>query len=304
MDTQNNFHGPLFIVGLSRSGTKLIRDILNRNNGVLIPEIETQFIPEILTNKNLTLGQLHKKIKKTEFVNRFPEVEWPSLERLNKINTIDNETDLIETILKFYASEENNQTWDNQVIWGDKTPSYLRHLDLLNRCYPHCKFIHIIRDPRDRALSVKNTWGKSMYRATELWRKEIQESCKWRSRKDCYMELKYEDLLVDTEDVLKKICSFLNVEYSSEMLQLIRPSEKYGTNSKLLKIGKKDKSNYNFVNPKRLKRIEEIAYPIMKNLGYNIEYANRFRPYSSLKMFIFKFIDFFMYKINVKIKGY
>ena len=44
-DSTRPFEGPLFIVGLPRSGTKLIRDLANRHTRIAIPVIETEFLP-------------------------------------------------------------------------------------------------------------------------------------------------------------------------------------------------------------------------------------------------------------------
>lgn len=301
---EKNFKGPLFIVGLSRSGTKLIRGLLNQNNKILLPKYESHFIPEVLSDIDLNINDLYNKISRSTFVSKFPEIEWPSISRLNQICPINNKSNLIEAVLKYYALNDLNKTWDNEVIWGDKTPLYLRYLDLLFNNFPNCKFIHIIRDPRDRAISVKKTWGKSMFRATELWKNEIEDAIKWRNRTDSYIEIKYEELVKNTEKVLKDLCIFLNIEYTEEMLTLNKPTEKYGKNSNKVSVGKTSISKYNFEGKKKIKRIEEIAYPIMKQTGYEIKYANRHKKYPQFKMYIYKFVDFINFEINNKIKGY
>lgn len=43
---------------------------------------------------------------------------------------------------------------DAQTRWlGDKTPNYFKHLDQLHRLFPDAKIIHIVRDPREVAVS-------------------------------------------------------------------------------------------------------------------------------------------------------
>lgn len=300
---ENSFNGPLFIVGLSRSGTKLIRDLLNRNSKIAIPEIETHFIPAYLAENKQGLEELYDSIEKSSFVKRFPNKAYPSLKELGEIKSLVDNTDLIESVLKYYAIEENEE-WDNELIWGDKTPSYLRHLDFLKAKFPSCKFIHIIRDPRDRALSVNKTWNKSMYRATELWRREIENSSKWRNNKNDYFEFKYEQLLEDSEGVLKKVCSFLGIDFSQQMLELSKPSEKYGSNSNRTGVGTQNTSKYLNENPQVIKRIEEIGFPVMKKMGYKIEYAKKYKPFPDYKMFYFKVIDYLNFKVSVVKKGY
>lgn len=304
MNKSKTFNGPLFIVGLSRSGTKLIRDLLNRNDKVSLPEIESHFIPEMLEDEKMNLLESYHAIHKTSFVERFSEVKWPSYNHLNSISAFDKKSDLMESVLKYYALGKEQSLWSENVIWGDKTPSYLRHLDLLKHHYPNCKFVHIIRDPRDRALSVNKTWGKSMFRATELWRKEIQNSEKWKSQPETYFELKYEDLLSDTSDILQRLCDFLDIGFDPKMMKLNKPSEKHGDSSEMLKVRKSNSSKFESMKANQIKRIEEIAFPMMKSTGYEIKYAERHNPFSSIQMTAFKFIDFVNFKISNKRKGY
>jgi len=46
--TTDIFTGPLFILGMPRSGTKLLRDLLNRNPKIGVPTSETDFIPYLI----------------------------------------------------------------------------------------------------------------------------------------------------------------------------------------------------------------------------------------------------------------
>jgi hypothetical protein len=88
--------------------------------------------------------------------------------------------------------------------------------------YPNSKFIHMVRDGRDVALSFMNTeFGPS-----ELW----DNAMFWRSRvnitrffcdrigRDRFIEVKYENLILKPEQELKRICEFLEEEYSDDML--------------------------------------------------------------------------------------
>lgn len=301
---KDRFTGPLFIVGLSRSGTKLIRELLNRNDKIRIPSIESHFIPRIISNQNGTLEGNKELIKKSTFAKRQKHVKWPDDKVLSNYCVIESEVNLIEAILKYYALEGNCLNWGDEDIWGDKTPLYLRHLDLLGNVFPRSKFIHIIRDPRDRALSVNKTWNKSMLRATELWRREIQGAMKWRNLPTRYLEIKYEDLILNTENVLRDICEFLEIDFSNDMVQLGNPVEKYGETSKTNKVSRKSISKFELENPKVIKRIEEIAFPIMGELGYRPKYAKKFKPFSPSLMIVRRLTDFVSYKFNNMVKGY
>jgi len=48
VDGKRVFNGPIFIVGLSRSGTKLLRDLITQHPKIRMPPVETQFIPHFV----------------------------------------------------------------------------------------------------------------------------------------------------------------------------------------------------------------------------------------------------------------
>lgn len=298
---EKQFKGPLFIVGLSRSGTKLIRDLLNRNTQICIPDEESVFLPTILSNSSLTTSETIERIQKSMFVHRFKDIQIPNIEELNKYADTSSKLGVVEATFKYYGIKGRN--WNNNLIWGDKTPTYLRHIDLIKTHFPNLKVIHIIRDPRDRALSVKKTWGKSMCRATEKWRNEIEDSRKWEGQ-DFYYEVKYEDLVKETEKELKLICNFLNISFESKMLELMKPSEKHGQNSTKTKVNSSNINKFEQVDKNLLKRIEEIAFPMMKQLNYEPVYAKKFKRFSKFKMTFIKYIDYIKFRFSNLIKGY
>ena len=87
---------------------------------------------------------------------------------------------------------------------------------------PEARFIHIIRDGRDVALSHKGLWfgpGESIEAQARFWIHQIastRRDAAW--LRHSYMEIRYEDLVVETEATLRKICDFLLLEFNPRML--------------------------------------------------------------------------------------
>ena len=85
---------------------------------------------------------------------------------------------------------------------------------------PEARFIHLIRDGRDVALSVlKQTWGpQSIEAAAEKWRSRVNRGRSQAPYLGYYMEVKFEDLVLHTERELRRICEFIELPFDERML--------------------------------------------------------------------------------------
>lgn len=108
--------------------------------------------------------------------------------------------------------------------WGDKNTGTLVELDHLNRMFPDCRIIHLVRDGRDCALShgsKEYVYGyENLLRSATEWRDQVTLCHKMGGMlpSERFLELRYEDLLAAPEQGLRRICTFLGVEYSERML--------------------------------------------------------------------------------------
>ena len=286
MKKTNLFLGPLFIVGMHRSGTKLLRNLLNQHPQISIPTIESCFIPYLI-NKFGNPPQFEDEEKFHNFYEALTETTfWENMHSMGM--TLDKEyleqnltdrtswSEIFEVIFKFYIPLSK----DKSVIWGDKTPQYLPRIKLLKTLYPKAKFIHIIRHPGDYCISAKKAWGKSIYRSANSWRYEIEKAREVGGELgDDYLEVFYEKLVDKPEKELTKICNFLEREFTSKMLHLDTPTENLGDTIGQTKIVKSNKNKYlNRLSPKTIKRMEEIVYPVAKALEYELVFAKNFKP--------------------------
>lgn len=121
----------------------------------------------------------------------------------------------MERLLRLYAGGSGCDC-----IWGDKTPTYLGHLPILREAFPAAKFLHIIRDPRDRASSVRKAWGGDALIVSENWREGVGRAMRIGRAlgADAYHEIKYESLLAAPEQELRAVCAFLELAFDPAML--------------------------------------------------------------------------------------
>src|SRR5262249_44051088 len=106
--------------------------------------------------------------------------------------------------------------------WGDKTPLYSRQMPEISGLLPEARFVHLIRDGRDVALSLKKVWfapGQDMRTLAEYWSNLIQQTRAFGQQCPHYLEIRYEQLVRHPADELQRICDFLEIEYDSRMQQ-------------------------------------------------------------------------------------
>ena len=105
--------------------------------------------------------------------------------------------------------------------WGDKTPHYVRRMKLVQQLLPEAHFIHIIRDGRDVALSVKDlSFGAdSVEEAARRWRGGINRARRQSGELPHYLEIRYEDLVSSTEKTLRTIGEFINLPWNPSVLK-------------------------------------------------------------------------------------
>jgi hypothetical protein len=106
--------------------------------------------------------------------------------------------------------------------WGDKTPLYCMNIATIREVLREACFIHVIRDGRDVALSLRMMWfspGKEIETLAAHWRERVLTARDAGLGSPDYLEIRYEALILDTEETLRQICAFINLRYDDAMLR-------------------------------------------------------------------------------------
>jgi len=275
----NTFLGPLFIVGMPRSGTKLLRMLLNNHSKIAIPSYETEILPywvsrweEFGNLSNFNLFKIFYNRTQKEaffyFLKQNNENVPSATEWYNACGGKWSVSEVFEALVRLVTNS------DNGIIWGDKSPSYITHIPLLKKLYPQAKIIHIVRDVRDYCLSINDAWGKNMIRAAQRWADDVHQVrlISYSFPQDIF-EVRYEDLLDDPKNILQDICKFCGIEFEEDMLILSSPSENYGAAKGYHKIVANNKEKWRYkLRPTLVKSIEELCRDELMNYGYSFEY--------------------------------
>jgi hypothetical protein len=214
---------PFFIIGVHRSGTTLLRYMLSSSPRIYIPP-ESDFIPRFFLHapaNKLTEERVATMLaiifEHYRFVNEW-RGERPKVDAFLRAMPDRTPAAFLNTLYQMYAHQ------NGAVRWADKTPIYTSYVDLIHNIFPKAKFIHIIRDGRDVALSMLDKWGArkihvDMYFAARNWVRRIRKA---RADGTClgpelYYELRYEQLVENPALQLQALCNFLDEPFVPTM---------------------------------------------------------------------------------------
>ena len=205
----------VFIVGVARSGTTLLRLMLDAHPQLAIPP-ETHFIPKLIKACERADDPRRAALEVITTHRRWPDFGLDAselgqrLERHRKLKP----GDALREFYGLYASKHGKSRW------GDKSTNYVRKLRPISRVLPEARFIHLIRDGRDVALSlVAVHFGPdSVTEAAKKWTREIARARRQRARLPHYLEVRYEELIADPEPVLRRVCEAVDLPWDPAIL--------------------------------------------------------------------------------------
>jgi hypothetical protein len=206
---------PFFIVGSARSGTTLLRLMLNAHSRVAVPP-ESRFICEFWTGET--------EIDVTDYLTRLAAHERYQLWDL-PIHTVRAEIGDRDRMRFAEAIDATFHAWarvDGKSRWGDKTPRHIECMPLILSLFPTARFVHLVRDGRNVALSYADVpFGpKTVAKAADLWERRVRIGMReGRSMEPGhYIEMVYEDLVEDPLGEVKTLCEFIDLEFEPGML--------------------------------------------------------------------------------------
>ena len=214
-----------FIVGASRSGTTLLRMMLDAHPELAIPP-ETHFIPMLGGLWRRAPGDHDAVLDALVAHDHWEDFELDAgdLRRCVADASASTLGDLLRVFYSMYAERHGKRRW------GDKTPPYVLTMPAIAELLPEAHFVHVIRDGRDVAISVRPLWfgPDSIEDAAAWWRERVVTGRRAGSAL-AYLEVRYEDLVEDPRRELKRVCRYLEIEFSESMLSShVRAGERLG----------------------------------------------------------------------------
>ncbi len=225
--TTTHFSSPeiAFIVGMGRSGTTLLTNMLNSNPQVIAcPENEFvihsyhSFSQKDFSDSNTVdafIGMFDQNF------NRVISIWKPGVELKNdilqlKVKNFENVCKL--AYLNYPLSKKDKS---NVRLVVDKNPSYSLHIDKISELFPKGKFIVIVRDYRDNILSRRKYSDENVpiHKLAADWNYYYECIFSTLTKNNIpYHLIKYEDLAANPTGYLQSLCNFIDIPYTDEML--------------------------------------------------------------------------------------
>jgi hypothetical protein len=209
--------GPVFVVGMWRSGTSLLYALLNQH-----PQIGLMYESDFPL-----LAPLFALPRKSS--SWIPKVDsWNGALTRHKIDTASIPENTVGLPNAFRAVAEQYARKKGATIWGCKSPNYYDCMNQLADWFPDAKFIVIWRDPADVCRSIVRAAVKSPWFArpgTDLrallgCERMKQEADQLVRRGVAIHQLQYDDLVRDPVAALTAICDFVGVAFDPRMNSL------------------------------------------------------------------------------------
>ena len=276
---------PIFIVGANRSGTTLLRLILNAHPRIAIPDeliyfdshlagipIEQwcspdlsrpayeRFVQDFLTNNCRSLDAIDKETLKTEILSGTPTFRRP-----------------YRCVLEAWAEAHGKERW------GEKTPGNLFYADIMLEMFPDAHFLYVVRDPRAGVASMQRVSffpddvvfnALSRRKHATQGRTLLESSVPPAQRQT----VRYEDLVQNPASEVQSICRFLREEYTPAMLRFHQDADEYmkdeaqrGYNETATHPITDDRVDAwkDTLTADQIAVVESICSPLMRHFGYS-----------------------------------
>jgi len=220
---------PFFIVGVGRSGTSIMAEVLNQHSDVhIIDESHLWASLGAGASCDLTVGEFVEALERVKLTaGAHAQGHLARLFGMTEQHVLDvvapatpSQRLPIRRILDPLLAAVVRSRGVSR--WGEKTPAHLDHVEAICAAYPSAKFIYMLRDGRDVAVSMKrDNWGpNTLADAAYKWQKAARNARELGVAlgADRWLTMPYEALVAAPEEQVRRAAAFLGLPFEPAML--------------------------------------------------------------------------------------
>lgn len=270
---------PVLLLGQASSGTSITGALLREHLRIAFGT-ESQFIVHY-ARQAPRYGDLHTEPSRRTLLADLLQERWfergakfgyfPDAERIAQAIEQPTLRGVLDAVFGDFARQLGMERW------GDKSPEYLHDLPVLGQLFPDAKYVHLVRDGRDVALShFGRHWGpKSVFCGAVEWAERIRWVLEFAGTlpADQFLEIRYEDLLRQPRAALDRLVPFLEIDGVGDA-QRDELAARIGRD---VKPDNFDKWKTQFA-PRQLAAFDELAGDELAHYGYQVSTTRRRRP--------------------------
>lgn len=206
-----------FVIGMPDSGVELLRLMLDAHEELAIPG-PTFFVPKCLTIPHDCEDISGSIVTALTSAETWADHSVPA--DIVAKGGAGGPSDAVRAFYETYAARFAKQRW------GDSTPRYGYHITEIASAFPEAHFIHVVRDGRDAAVMCKKSHGWRGFLSIEghaqEWAQRYTVFSSAGRNAAHYLEIRYEELITYTPQVLRVVCNFLRLPFSPSMFLYYR----------------------------------------------------------------------------------
>jgi hypothetical protein len=203
MSINNTISNPIFLVGAERSGTKVLRLMLDHHPQVAWCN-EFEYAVDLITPEGM-------------YPNLEAYYQWLETHRIFRATNfiIDRSLDYPQLVNSFLSQKRHR---GGKLLIG---ATVHRHLDRILKIWSNARFIHLVRNGRDVTRScVGMGWAGNVWTGVELWREveSLWTQLEQQIAEERKLNVVYEELISNPVKILQQVCDFIGVDYDEAML--------------------------------------------------------------------------------------
>jgi Sulfotransferase family len=288
-------HPPVFVMGCARSGTTLLYHTLLSSGGFAVyfaePAVFDMLVPRF---KDLGVPRHRAELMKYWLNSKMFRASGLSREEIEVkvLSQCKSNTDFLVIVMQEITRSQGKERW---AVWG---PDNLLYMPQIKKELPKAKFIHIIRDGRDVALSLHREgwirplpWDRDQGLAVAAlhWLWKVNRGRKYGRRFGSdYLELRFEDLLSKRDEILRRISEFIGFEIDPEFIEKNALGTLKDSNSTFRSTAQQNVPMGRWrtlLPPPDIDLLESVLGPTLLELGYEVT-RQEFMPRSVRTRFL------------------